>query len=62
MDSGIIDLLLIGGIDQKILQQLIEKTEKLINRKICPMVLTKKEFKRLDKTLDIEHAFPIWGG
>ena len=62
MDSGIIDLLLIGGIDQKILQQLIGKTEKLINRKICPMILTEKEFKRLDETLDIKHAFPIWGG
>ena len=62
MDSGIIDLLLIGEIDQKILQQLIGKTEKLINRKIRPMILTEKEFKRLDKTLDIEHAFPIWGG
>ena len=61
MDSGIIDLLLIGKIDQKILHQLIEKTEQLINRKIRPMTLTEKEFKRLDKTLDIEHALPIWG-
>ena len=61
-DSGIIDLLLIGKIDQEILQQLIGKTEKLINRKIRPMILTKKEFKKLDKTLDIKHAFPIWGG
>ena len=60
-DSGIIDLILIGKINQVILQQLIEKTEKLINRKIRPMTLTEKEFKRLDKTLDIEHAFPIWG-
>ena len=61
-DSGIIDLVLIGEINQAILQQLIEKTEKLINRKIRPMILTKEEFKRLDETLDIEHAFPIWGG
>ena len=61
IDSGVIDLILIGKIDQEILQQLIEKTEKLINRKIRPMILTKVEFKRLDKTLDIKHAFPIWG-
>ena len=60
MDSGIIDLLLIGEIDQKILQQLIGKTEKLINRKIRHMVLTEIEFKKLNKTLDISHAFPIW--
>jgi predicted ArsR family transcriptional regulator len=60
-DSGIIDLVLIGEINQAILQQLIEKTEKLINRKIRPMILTKKEFKKLNKPLDIKHALPIWG-
>ena len=60
-DSGIIDLVLIGEINQAILQQLIEKTEKLINRKIRVMILTKKEFNTLNKTLDITHAFPIWG-
>ena len=60
IDSGIIDLLLIGKIDQKILQQLIGKTEIFINRKIRPMVLTKTEFKKLNKTLDISHALPIW--
>ena len=60
-DSGIIDLILIGKINHKILQQLIEKTEKLINRKIRTMLLTEIEFKKLNKTLDMEHAFPIWG-
>ena len=60
-DSGIIDLLLIGKINQEILQNLIEKTEKLINRKIRSMTLTEKEFKKLNKPLDIEHALPIWG-
>ena len=60
-DSGIIDLLLVGKIDQVLLQQLIEKTEKLINRKIRPMILTEEEFIRLNKPLDIEHALPIWG-
>jgi len=62
LDSGIIDLILIGKINQEILHQLIEKTEKLINRKIRCMTLTDKECKKLNKTLDIEHAFPIWGG
>ena len=60
-DSGVIDLLLIGKINKEILQQLIEKTEKLINRKIRTMILTKKEFKKLKIPLDIEHALPIWG-
>ena len=58
-DSGIIDLVLIGKINQEILHQLIEKTEKLINHKIRHITLTKKE---LNKSLDIEHAIPIWGG
>ena len=60
-DSGIIDLILIGKINHEILQQLIEKTEKHINRKIRHMILTKEEFKKFNKPLDIEHAFPIWG-
>ena len=60
MDSGIIDLLLIGEIDQKILLHFIDKTENLIKRKIRPIILTKEEFNRLDKTLDIKHAIPIW--
>ena len=61
IDSGIIDLVLIGTINQEILQELIEKTEKLINRKIRHMTLTEKELKKLNKPLDIEHALPIWG-
>jgi len=61
IDSGIIDLILIGNIDREILQQFIQKTEKLINRKIRSMLLTEEEFKKLDKTLDIDHALPIWG-
>ena len=61
VDSGIIDLIIIGEIDQKILRQFIEKTEKLINRKLRSLLLTEKEFNKLNKTLDIEHAFPIWG-
>ena len=61
IDSGIIDLILIGNIDREIHQQFIQKTEKLINRKIRSMLLTEEEFKKLDKTLDIDHALPIWG-
>ena len=61
IDSGIIDMVIIGNIDQELLHGLIEKTEKMINRKIRSMILTEKEFKRLYKTLNIEHSFPIWG-
>ena len=61
VDSGVIDLIIIGEIDQKILREFIEKTEKLINRKVRSLLLTEKEFKNLNKTLDIKHALPIWG-
>ena len=60
-DSGIIDLVLIGEVNHAILQQLLVKTEKLINRKIRPIILTNEEFIKLNKTLDINNAFPIWG-
>ena len=61
IDSGIIDLVLIGEIKQDILNRLTNKTETLINRKIRSVVLTKKEFKKLNKTLDIENSLLIWG-
>ena len=60
-DSGIIDLVLIGEINQDILNKLTSKTEALINRKIRSVVLTKKEFKKLNKTLDIDNSLLIWG-
>ena len=61
IDSGIIDLVLIGEINQDILNKLTSKTEALINRKIRSVVLTKKEFKKLNKTLDIDNSLLIWG-
>ena len=61
IDSGIIDLVLIGEIKQDILNKLTNKTEVLINRKIRSVVLTKTEFKKLNKTLNIENSLLIWG-
>ena len=44
-DSTIIDLILVGaGIDTEYLNRLIEKTEKLIDRRIRYIILTEKEF------------------
>ena len=61
IDSGIIDLILIGKIKKQVLDRLTVKTEKIIKRKIRTIILTHKEFKKLSKTLDIEHSFLIWG-
>ncbi len=45
-DTGIIDLLLIGEIDQYNLQDLVKKTEKYIKRKIRVLVLKEEEVDR----------------
>ena len=61
MDTGIIDVVLIGSIDKNILNQLVEKTEILIHRKIKWLILKEKEFQSLKDTLDISHALKVWG-
>ena len=61
MDTGIIDVVLIGSIDKDILNQLVEKTEILIHRKIKWLILKEKELKSLKNTLDISHALKVWG-
>jgi DNA-binding transcriptional ArsR family regulator len=43
-DTGIIDLILVGDIDQYHLNDLTRKTERYIKRKIRPLVLTREEF------------------
>ena len=44
MDTGIIDLVLVGNIDQYHLNDLTRKTERYIKRKIRPLVMTRDEF------------------
>jgi len=61
MDTGIIDVVLIGNINKAILNQLVEKTETLIHRRIKWLILEEKEFKSLKDTLDISHALKVWG-
>lgn len=43
-DSGLIDIVLTGDLDKKILQEAIDTAEALINRKIRTLVLTYEEF------------------
>ena len=44
MDTGLIDVVLIGDLDKTILQEAVDTAEKLIDRKIRTLVLTKDEF------------------
>lgn len=50
-DSGIIDLVLVGDIDQHNLQDLVAKTERYINRKIRTLVFSAEEYQRSRKML-----------
>jgi hypothetical protein len=61
IDSGLIDLVLVGKINETKLKDVTAKTEKLINRKIRSLVLKKSEFSKLVKSLDIKHSLFIWG-
>ena len=59
-DTGIIDLLLIGNINQYHLNDLSRKTERHIKRKIRSLVLTKDEYKNLLPELKKRPRILIW--
>jgi hypothetical protein len=59
-DSGIIDLLLVGNIDQYHLNDLSRKTERYIKRKIRSLVLTKDEFSNFQERLQDRPILLIW--
>ena len=60
IDSGLIDIVLVGTVDSETLENFVLKTGNLIDRKIRPLVLDYEEFEKLRVRLDIDHALPIW--
>ena len=60
IDSGLIDVVLVGDVDTKTLDKFVFKTGTLINRKIRPLVLNEVEFEKLKSRLDIDNSLPIW--
>jgi hypothetical protein len=60
MDTGIIDLVLVGNIDQYHLNDLSRKTEHYIKRKIHSIVLTREEFNTFMPTLQNRPHFLVW--
>ena len=60
IDSGLIDVVLIGDVDINTLDTFVIKTGKLINRKIRPLVLDEIEFQKLKNRLGINESLPIW--
>ena len=59
-DTGIIDLLLVGKIDQYHLNDLSRKTERYINRKIRSLVLTREEYNTFLPGLNKRPRVLIW--
>ena len=59
-DTGIIDLVLVGNIDQYHLNDLSRKTERYIKRKIRSLVLTREEFEAFGPKLENRPYFLVW--
>ena len=59
-DTGIIDLLLIGNIDQYHLNDLSRKTERYIKRKIRSLVVSREEYQELLPKLKDKPKILIW--
>lgn len=60
IDTGLIDLVLVGEIDKTYLQVLVEKSESLIHRKIRYLVLSNNEFEQLKDKLFNERTLLLW--
>jgi predicted DNA-binding protein YlxM (UPF0122 family) len=59
-DTGIVDLLLVGNIDQYHLNDLSRKTERYIRRKIRSLVLSRDEFNEMKDKLETRPRLLIW--
>jgi hypothetical protein len=59
-DTGIIDLLLVGDIDQYHLNDLSRKTERYIKRKIRSLVLSRDEYEELKPRLENRPRLLVW--
>ena len=61
IDSGLIDIVLIGNIKQSELERIANKRGQEISRKIRPLVLTKQELLQLWLQLEMDKSLLIWG-
>jgi len=60
IDTGIIDVVLVGDIDKVQLDDFVLKTEEYIQRKIRSLVLTKEEFIRLTEKKNFDPIVRLW--
>ena len=61
IDSGLIDIVLVGNINKTELDRIATVRGQEISRKIRPLVVTKQELQQLWNQLDMNHALLIWG-
>ena len=59
-DSGILDLVLVGELDQTRLAKLVARTESLIQRKVRTLCLTQDEFEGLKSVLGQRPQLVLW--
>ncbi len=59
-DTGIIDLVVVGDIDREYFQQLVDKAEGIIKRKIRYIVLNAEEYGNLKNTLGTGGTLVVW--
>jgi hypothetical protein len=60
VDSGLIDIVVLGSVKIKYFQELVNKTSRKIERKIRYLVLNPTELNKLKDCLNFDSAFPIW--
>ena len=61
-DSGIIDLVLVGEADKAYLQNLIDKVEPMLHRKIRFLTLNEDELEKFKAQLKLDEAIELWSG
>jgi hypothetical protein len=59
-DSGLIDLVLVGEINRRRLEQLTSKTEILVHRKIRSLVVSETEYQKLKSRFAEEPVLLLW--
>ena len=59
-DTGVIDLVLVGDVDRHSLSDLVEKTERYIDRKIRPLVLSMQELEGIAHCDALNPRLELW--
>ena len=59
-DTGIVDLALVGNINKRNLDDLVEKTERYIDRKIRTLILSSEEYLGLKSSLESRPHLVLW--